>query len=845
MSLPSGTVSFLFTDVEGSTRFWERDADGMRSALARHDSVLKRAVEANGGALFKKTGDGICAAFARASQAAAAALAAQRDITSWSSESLPVRMAVYTGPAHESEGDYVGPTLNRTARMLATGHGGQVLLSQTTRDLILDALPGGASLFDLGSHYLKDLERPEQIFQLLHPDLPSEFPLLNSLSAFRHNLPIQLNRLIGRERESREVADMLAKHRLVTITGSGGAGKTRLALHVAADLIDQYRDGAWFVDLAPANNGSDVVQAAASALGLREEPGIDLTETLRKYLSTRGLLLILDNCEQAVEACAEFARGLLESCQQLRILATSREFLGVPGEVRWRIPFLSVPQGDEPESESVRLFVDRAALCSPGFALTPDNSRVVAGICRRLDGIPLAIELAAARTSSLAVQEIEERLSERILRQSSRAAVPRHQTLRAVMDWSYDLLTDQERALLRRLSVFVGGFTMEAAELVTSDPHDSAEPLAPEDVLDLLTRLIEKSLVTKDDSGESSRFWMLQMLREFSSGLLNEPESAALKDRHSSYFLQVAEKFEAEITGPRQAEWLKRIEKEHDNLIAALEWCRQNPRHREMGLLIAGNLSRFWQIRGHFSEGRRHFSAMIASAAGGDPSRGWGMAHNGAGILAWALGDFNSARRHYEIGLETWRNLGDLRRVGASLSNLGLLEIQEDDFDAAEATLNESLSIREEVGDLAGIAGSLNNLHYLALLRKEFAVARQYIERGLGLFREVGDNYSVAGGLNNLGELQMALHDPESARPLFEESLEIYRALGDRMNCSIVLCNFGDAMVACERQDLARPMYAEALAIARDLGDEVGAQVAEEGLAQLDSWDRGDDVNTS
>ncbi|HZO88686.1 MAG TPA: adenylate/guanylate cyclase domain-containing protein, partial [Chthonomonadaceae bacterium] len=465
--MDSGTLTFLFTDIEGSTRLWEQHPEAMRSALARHDVLLQEAIEQHSGHVFKTIGDAFCAAFDAAPSALAAALSAQRALASedWQAPiRLRVRMALHTGAAEARGGDYFGPPLNRVARMLAAGHGGQVLLSQAACDLLGDALPEGVSLRDLGRHRLRDLQQSEHLYQLLHPNLPADFPPLRSLEAFAHNLPVQLTSFIGREKEMEEIKRLLSTAHLLTLTGSGGCGKTRLALQVAADRVEEYADGVWLVELAAIADLGLVPQTVAVALGVSEEPNRPLGETLANYLRPKSLLLVLDNCEHLLTACAQLADTLLRTCPKVRILASSREGLGLLGEALYHVPSLSLPDEKRlptleqlSQYEAVRLFVERAVLSRPDFAVTAQNAASVVQICSRLDGIPLAIELAAARARALAVEQLAQRLDDRfrLLTGGSRTALPRQQTLRALIDWSYDLLSEAERTLLRRLSVFV------------------------------------------------------------------------------------------------------------------------------------------------------------------------------------------------------------------------------------------------------------------------------------------------------------------------------------------------------------------------------------------------------
>src|SRR5579871_4949806 len=489
--LPSGTVTFLFTDIEGSTHLWEEHPEAMRTALARHDALVRGVIERHNGHVFKTVGDAFCAAFPTASEAVHAALAAQQALISepWPAPlTIKVRMALHTGAAEVRDNDYFGQPLNRVARLLAAGYGGQALLSQTTYDLTHDALPPSVRLKTLGAHRLRDLNRPEPVFQLLHPDLPAEFPALKSLDNvfLPNNLPQQLTSFIGREREMAEIRSLLERSRLLTLTGIGGSGKTRLTLQAAAEVLGQYPDGVWLVELASLTDPDLIPQTVASALNLTEQAARSYTQTLIDHLQAKTLLLILDNCEHLIPACARLCYALLRICPRIKILASSREGLGIAGEMTYRVPSLSLPDSKQSlplerlrQYEAVRLFIERAQLHKPDFTLTDQQAPALASVCHRLDGIPLALELAAARIRSLSVEEINTRLDNRfrLLTGGSRTALPRQQTLRALIDWSYDLLTDQEKRLLCRLSVFAGGWTLEAAERVCAGENEAGEAI--------------------------------------------------------------------------------------------------------------------------------------------------------------------------------------------------------------------------------------------------------------------------------------------------------------------------------------------------------------------------------
>ena len=521
---PTGTVTFLFTDIQGSTSLWESDPDAVRPALARHDQIVRQAITQHSGYVFKTVGDAFCAAFPTAPEALQAAHMAQLALTdeTWQTETaLRVRMALHMGNAEERDGDYFGPPLNRVARLMAAGHGGQTLLSAATQELTRDALPSSASLLDLGPHRLKDLGRPETVFQLLHPSLPAEFPPLSSLDnpSLPNNLPQQVTSFIGREAQVAQVKALLTKTRLLTLTGAGGSGKSRLSLQVAADPLDGEGDGVWLVELAGLSDPALVPQAVTGVLGVQEAAGKTVQQALVDWLKPKRLLLILDNCEHLVAACATLAADLLRNCPNIHILASSREPLAVAGEQTYRVPSLSLPDPKQAQTveglsqyEAVRLFIERAQAVQPSFSVTDASASAVAQVCFHLDGIPLAIELAAARVRSLSAEEINARLDNRfrLLTGGLRVALPRQQTLRALIDWSYDLLTETEKSLLRRLSVFAGGWTLEAAEVVCA-----GEPVEDFEVLDLLTALVDKSLVVAEPAGDGTRYRLLETIRQY------------------------------------------------------------------------------------------------------------------------------------------------------------------------------------------------------------------------------------------------------------------------------------------------------------------------------------------
>ena len=580
--LPTGTVTFLFTDIEGSTRLWERDASAMRVALVRHDEILKEAIETNGGSVFKTIGDAFCAAFSSAPEALGAAISAQRALhdEEWDEgATIRVRVALHTGAVEVRGGDYFGPALNRVARLLSAGHGGQTLLSLATQELVRDVLPVDARLEDLGERRLKDLFRPERVFQVTAPGLPSEFPPLKTLENLRNNLPLQPTPLIGREREVGEVCERLRQEeiRLLTLTGPGGTGKTRLALQAAADVLEDFEDGVFFVALSDVNDTALVPTTIVGALGLGESGDVALEDLLKEYLGRRELLLVLDNFEQVLEA-APLVGELLSAAPRLKVLATSRIPLGIYGEHEYAVPPLSVPDPKRlppievlSQYEAVRLFIDRAGAAKRGFEITAENAPAIAEICARLDGLPLAIELAAARVKMLPPKSLLTRLANRLklLTGGAKDLPARQRTLRGAIEWSHDLLGEGEKTLFARLSVFSGGRTLEAIEAICD-----AEGDLPVDVFDGVSSLLDKSLLRQEQGPEDEpRFVMLETIHEYAREKLRESgEAAEVSGLHAAYFLAFAEEAEPELEGPDQASWMERLEADHDNFRVALSW---------------------------------------------------------------------------------------------------------------------------------------------------------------------------------------------------------------------------------------------------------------------------------
>ena len=832
--LPPRTFTFLFTDVQGSTRLWEEHPDAMRVALARHDALLRASIEKQNGRVFKTAGDAFHAAFASAHAALAAALAAQSALHAeqWplpGSAALRVRMALHAGVAEERAGDFFGAPLGRVARLLAAAHGGQTLVSEPLAALAAGQLGPDISLRSLGRHRFKDLAQPQEVFQLVHPALPQDFPPLRSLEAFTHNLPSQLSSFIGRDGEMSEARRLLAETRLLTLTGTGGAGKTRLALQAAAEAVEDYPDGVWLVDLAPLSDPALLTQTVAAVLGVGEEGGARaLMETLADALRPKSLLLVWDNCEHLIDACARLAETLLRACPGLHLLATSREALEIGGEVVLPVSSLALPpvgphggaQAATPETlagcDSVRLFVERATTALPTFRLSAGNAPAVALVCTRLDGIPLALELAAARVRVLTPEQIAARLDDRfrLLSGGSRTALPRQQTLRALIDWSYDLLPGPEKTLLRRLSVFAGGLALEAAESVCLGGE-----VAEWEVLDLLSRLVAKSLVLVEppDAGRV-RYRLLENLRSYACERLTETEETdAVAARHAAWFLAFAEEAEAKLSGPEQAAWLDQLERDHDNLRAALVHSHDSEGNAEVGLRLSGAMWKFWWMRGYFSEGR-HFLGRALSRSDGEDTVLRARVLSRIGIIMEAQGDYMTAIARHKECLGIYRNLKDDFRIALALNSLGNIASSRSDWESARDYYGQGLIILRAQADEERMAVMLMNTGIVANHQQEYAEARSLYEESLEIFRRRQDLGPLTAVLSNLGELACNQGDYASARAHLLEGLQLAERLGEKECIASILMTFGYTAWPLGQYEQAAKLFGAAAGILNAAG---------------------------
>jgi predicted ATPase/class 3 adenylate cyclase/DNA-binding NarL/FixJ family response regulator len=736
--LPTGTVTLLLADVEGSTRLWETEPDEMTAALARMNRVVSTAIAQHDGVrpVEQGEGDSFVAAFARASDAVACALELQRAVLA----PIRLRIGIHSGEIQlRGEGNYAGSTINRTARLRDLGHGGQTVLSGATEQLVVDQLPDGAWLTDLGSHPLRDLPRPERVIQLCHPDLRNEFPPLRVAKAVvSQHLPAQLTNFVGRQAEISELQQIIAENRLVTLTGAGGCGKTRLAVQVAAQLVAHFPDGVWFVDLAPITNPAVVALTVARTLGLPDQPGRSTIEILQSFVGDRSMVLLLDNCEHLLDACGQLIVELFDACPQLTILTTSREPLGLPGELTWRVPSLSL------DGEAIELFADRARRTRPDLVVSDENLALVTDICRRLDGMPLAIELAAARTRALSLRQIVDSLHDRfrLLTGGARTAVRRQQTLRASVDWSHALLTDPERVLFRRLAVFTGGFELDAAQAVGASTDTERYQ-----IVDQLSLLVDKSLVVADELGGGMRYRMLETVRRYALEKLSESgEAADVRTGHRDHYTHTAAALESHMqAGDEQL--LQWAEVEIDNLRAAFAWSRENS-DVETALRLVSSLYPFWERRGRVREGLAGFDAVLTDD--------W-PPEVAPAVWVRAVAD--------DSALAAWTG------VPAGL-------------DRAQ----EALAVARQLDDPTLIAQALLACGLAAAYRAE--VATPYLAEAIDLVRAAGDRWTLCQILTWTAIMAEVVGEPMAEGAAAEEGRDLADAIGDRFlsrNCRLWL----------------------------------------------------------
>lgn len=820
-TLPTGTVTFLLTDIEGSTRLWQEKPQVMAISHPRHDAILRQAIEAHHGYVYQIIGDSFCAAFHNAFDGLCATLYAQLALHSeaWGeSGEIRVRMGLHTGSAEISTDGSQGyteayTTLATTQRVMSAAHGGQVLISQTTYDLIGDHMPENVSLRNMGEHRLKDLRAPLRLYQVNAPDLPQDFPPIKSLETQPNNLPTQLTSFIGREKEIAEIKALLNSSRLVTLTGSGGTGKTRLAQEVAADVISAFPQGVWLIELATLTDPTQIIPALAQAFGLQESPYSPLASLVTDYLREKTLLLILDNCEHLIDACARLADDLLHQCAGLKILASSREALGIAGEMAYRTPSLA-------DSESTRLFVERARAANSNYSLSDSNVSSIGKICSRLDGIPLAIELAAARTKLLSVDQIAARLDDRfkLLTGGSRTALPRQQTLRALIDWSYDMLSEDERTLLRHLSVFAGGWNFEAAEFVCPN-HD---------VLELLAQLVNKSLVVVDkDASESTRYHLLETIRQYAlDRLLDAGESLDVRNIHSQYFLQMAETAEPQLYKADSGKLISYLESERDNFRVALEWTTD--KDIETALRIVYALQMLWVRHGYQVPGRILAETVIASAEA-LPALEGEMAIHRKFLIARALTTLTAVAMSQGDNQYVSEVSAKCEHYARAIGNKGLVaralaydcagRLSVGDIGGVETMSREALQAARESDDFFALGMSLGvTSEYLMTTDKDPEMARNYASQSTKVLKEHGHEWGYAIIMLGVGMVAKYKGDYELSREYLGNILPLFRAMGDVQRVNMIQSEFGHMERYEGNIDRAEQAYRETILAWQKIG---------------------------
>ena len=841
--LLTGTVTFLFSDIEGSTRLLRSSEDRWPAILDRHRELLRAAFEAHGGVEVGTEGDSFFAVFPSAPAATAAAADVQRALAAepWPDDmEVRVRIGLHTGEASLSAKTYVGLHVHRASRIASVGHGGQVLLSDATRSLVVDSLSDGLGLRDLGEHRLKDLEHPERLWQLVIDGLQSDFPAVSSLDATPNNLPTRLTTFLGRDSEIEAIGLLLADHRLLTLTGPGGTGKTRLSLEVAGRVMRHYPDGVWFVELATITDPDLVPSTIAQTLGLSERGGRTPTERVIDHLGARRALIVLDNFEQVLGAGAS-VNELLTACPNLAILTSSRSALQVSGEQEYPVPPLDLPDPANLPSlsrlsqyEAVALFIERARAVRPGFEVTNENAPAVAEICVRLDGLPLAIELAAARIRVLTPQAMLGRLGDRLglLSAGSRDLPARQQTLRGAIAWSHDLLEEADRELFARLSVFVGGAGLDEIESVCSG--------AGGDTLDGLTSLTEKSLVRQAEGVEGeSRFTMLETIREYAiEQAMERDQWDGLRERHAHAFAELASEAAGHVMGTGSRTSLDRLDLEHDNLRAALGWCMEHD--TETALLLCHRLWRFWQRRGHLTEGLERAEAALALPdAAAHPAARADALSAAAGLAYWRA-DAEQARVHYLAEIEARTVLGD--RAGLAEANYGIsftyavLDLSNPETaDKSMQFITSALEIYTDLGDDAGVGRCEWALANVLWGTMQISEARRRALHALELFEATGDQFMVGwasytAGLADLTADQEAGGSAEArdgARSRFERAMRIFREAGDLSGYTLVL----DAMAVLAVRNGDRNRAARLTGVVTKLEQSSGTA--------LNPWNRG------
>ena len=861
MNTPNGKVTFLFTDIEGSTKLSQDFPDSVHATMQRHNSILKKAIESNKGFIFEIVGDAFCSAFENAEDAVKAAVEIQKSLTDekWEDTPVKVRIGIHSGMAEWNGSQYMGYiTLARTQRLMSAAHGEQILISDEAYQRASDNLPGTVSFRDLGVRRLKDLVQPMKLYHIVSPDLPAEFPPLKTLDARPNNLPVQLTNFIGREKEMAEIRKLISEKKLVTLIGPGGTGKTRLALQIGADVIDEFSNGVWITELAPLKEPGLIPLTIAKTLNVNEQPNEEIEVTLINYLKDKEILIILDNCEHLIEACAQIAESLLQNCPRLKIITTSREALRSEGEVTHKVLSLEHPELSETNTpfelsqfEAVRLFIERALAVNPNFRVNNENAPALAQICFHLDGIPLAIELAAARINVISVEKICDKLNDRfkLLTGGKRTALPRQQTLKALIDWSYDLLTDNEKKLFQRLSVFSGSWSLEAAEEICSD-----DELDTYEIIDIQTNLIDKSLISTTEVNGSMRFRMLETVREYSKEKLGI--NLGLKQMHLQYFRRLADYEKMTSEEMTQLEWVKMIQADTDNIRAAIQKAIDTDPDEAVDFI--DDISKYWNIKGYFKEGLNtvlQFLERNPSVSGesrakilvcaGSQSMGLGnmvdmekyareslSIYRASGekkgvassldLLGCALnlhlGTENEVLEYYNEALSIFRELGLKHRAASTLYNMSFPLMRLGKSEQGLNSRKEALAIFKELNDTEQITLIMTSLGVHEYNSNNFEIAKKYSEESLANSKLLGDNYLISINLINLGCIYTSLKEYEKAYSLLEESIAILKEYGFKSSLLAALMYLGEVSSKLDEEEKAIKLIKESIQMAVNTG---------------------------
>ena len=821
--IPTGKVTFLFTDIQGSTKLAQKDSNLYLKSLEKHHEILYEIIDSNNGFVFKIVGDSFCCAFSNSGDAVNAAIKSQIKLntTDWGGSEIKVRMGIHSGDAEFVNQDYSGyVTLSRSQRIMSVAHGGQILITQEIYDSIKEDPEIKVSFKDFGERKMKDILLPEHVYQIVSANIPSEFPPLKSQDARQNNLPSSLTEFIGRRKEINEIKQLFPKIRLLSLIGAGGTGKTRLAIQLVSELIDEFDNGVWIIEFSPVTDPELVVKEISSVLNLKEDPGTDLLETLKEFLKEKKILLLFDNSEHLLHKCAQVSESLLSYCSGLKIISTSREPFNSQGETLYRIPPLSMPDKIKNESfeslaeyESVRFFLERANSINPKFNLTEENIHAVAEICKKLDGIPLAIELAAKRVNVLSADKILDRLNDRfrLLTGGSATALPRQKTLKALIDWSYDMLSPSEQQLLQRLSIFMGGWTLEAAEEICSD-----ETIDQYEILDLMTGLHDKSLITFKETEGNGRYGILESIKYYALEKIEDNTSDY--KRHLDYFLNMSDYSKQKIKKTGLIQWLSVVEPELDNIRSNIHWAADNDPDDAVKLVI--NAFDFWLNKGYLQEGYETSVKVLETVHPDDSKLRSDLLYRIA-RFCYELGKIDELEKFSAEALDLYREINDKEGIVKTLNTLGLKYYTELDYNKASKLNEEALEISNEINSKEDKANSLYNLSFPVVNLGDHERSIALKEEALKISREIKNDHLTARVLLSLSvTYSRKTGDIRKAELYSEESLKISRKLNDNYLISVNLVHLADLKLYYENKNYEEAEYIllEAYKISKDSG---------------------------